>query len=436
MTPQVSGNFGMPYFPGVVRGVLRRGSEGATPGNIVLTASSGIQQLTARPAGFLIIEGAPFSHAMIALLDIGAPTVIVCEQQASALIEGAMLMVDGCTGRISTDDADHDFPIQQSLRHELPSLLTGQPVLTADGAPVSLCASVRSAGAARLAVEDGARSIGLVRTEFLVPEENRVPDTLFYQNVFDTVCQAATPLPVTFRLLDLAEDKMPGWMPQSALSSGALGLQGVRLYAAAPVRRVVQAQLSAINALPEQYNIRVLIPYLVRHEELHYWREWVSEQVPGNMEIGAMAETPAGVLDIANWFDHADVVAIGCNDLMQCLFAADRDRPALRDYLDAYAPYLYRLFRQIADSVRGNLNKVTLCGVLPQLPGVLPLLLGLGYRMFSVDAHSIPYLAKTVTSVTLAEAEQTLANVCEANESREVREILRLPAQMRCPFIF
>ncbi|KPJ93724.1 MAG: phosphoenolpyruvate-protein phosphotransferase, partial [Gammaproteobacteria bacterium SG8_15] len=176
----------------------------------------------------------------------------------------------------------------------------------------------------------------------------------------------------------------------------------------------------------EHHKIRLLIPYLVRLEELRYWRGWIEEKLSRTVEIGAMAETPASVLDIRNWFDDADFVAIGCNDLMQCLFAADRDRPELRNYLDPYAPLLHRLLDDTAQAVGENINKVQLCGVLSQLPGILPLLLGLGYRTFSVDAHIIPYLAKTVTDTNLQDAENMATAVCAAKETREVLEILQI----------
>ncbi|MDX1812542.1 MAG: hypothetical protein R3240_11375, partial [Gammaproteobacteria bacterium] len=80
-----------------------------------------------------------------------------------------------------------------------------------------------------------------------------------------------------------------------------------------------------------------------------------------------------------------------------------------------------------AQVVDDNIDKVQLCGVLSQLPGVLPLLIGLGYRTFSVDAHSIPYLAKTVTETTMSDAESIAVAVRAAKTSQQVLEILQLP---------
>ena len=133
-------------------------------------------------------------------------------------------------------------------------------------------------------------------------------------------------------------------------------------------------------------------------------------------------------MDMAHCSDTADFVAIGCNDLMQGLFAADRDRPELASYLDPYAPLLYRFLRQLAEAADEQLQRVQLCGVLPQLQGVLPVLLGLGYRAYSVDAVHIPYLARIIGGLQSTHADQLAARICAARTSREVRALLGLPA--------
>jgi phosphoenolpyruvate-protein kinase (PTS system EI component) len=110
---------------------------------------------------------------------------------------------------------------------------------------------------------------------------------------------------------------------------------------------------------------------------------------------------------------------------MQCLFGADRDQPELRRYLDPYAPALYRFLQQVANAVQSQLDEVQLCGVLPQLPGILPLLLGLGYRTFSVEATMLPHLRQTIARTHTAEARMLAESVCHARSSAVVRTLLR-----------
>jgi phosphoenolpyruvate-protein kinase (PTS system EI component) len=300
---------------------------------------------------------------------------------------------------------------------------------------VYLRASVRSVAAAHRARAAGAASIGLVRSEFLLPEADALPDTAFYRAVFGQLCAAAAPLTVTVRLLDVAADKMPAWLRSIPGAGGVLGLQGVRLFGREPVRSVLHAQLAALDSLDPSCDIRLLIPYLVRLEELQYWSGYLRRRLSRPLSLGAMVETPAGALDMVNWFDSADFVALGCNDLMQCLFAADRDRAELRHYLDPYAPLLFRFFRQVAKAAASRLERVQLCGLLSQLPGVLPVLLGLGYRVFSVDASLIPYLARSVETTSIEAARVLAQQVCAARTSSEVAELLGVPAPAGQPFL-
>jgi len=419
---------GMPYVPGVVRGVLRRGSAAAAPGSIA------IHSPLDRPpplsaAGFIVVEGAPFSHSMIRLRAAGVPIVIVDAAQAAQLADGMEVVLDGARGLV-TDELEGAAAY---VPPEVPQ--PGKSVTTADGVVVQLRASVADAVGARAAVQAGAGAIGLVRSEFLLPAGGGVPDAAFYQSAFTELCEAAAPLPVTLRLLDVAPDKTPPWLTVIEAAGGALGLQGARLFALEPVRGVVDAQLAALDALGARFPLQVLIPYLVRHAELRHWAEYVRERLSQPLAIGAMVETPAGMLEMQSWFDTADFVAIGCNDVMQCLFGADRDRPELRAYLDPYAPPLFRSLKDAAGGAADHLERVQLCGLLPQLQGVLPILIGLGYRAFSVDAPLVPHLAQTVRALSLAEACALGDAVCRAGDSQDVVAALGLEIQLPAPYV-
>lgn len=410
---------GMPYVPGTVHGYLQQGTQSIRPDSIVIIRQSGITTLSARPAGLLVVDGAPFSHAMIALLGTGIPTVVISSRQAASLEAGLPAVLDGTLGTLSSGI------VTEVVHQSVPaSPVAGQPVLTADGVAVQLYASVSSVAAARQARNAGAGAIGLVRTEYLLPETGAAPDTAFYRKHFTEVCAAADPLAVTIRLLDLAADKLPDWaVSGDPATGGGLGLQGVRLYGVASVRPVLLAQLAALDGLDEQFKLRVLIPFLVRLEELQYWMDFIGGYLSRPLPTGAMVETPAAALDVSNWLAVSDFVAVGCNDLMQCLFAANRERADVRHYLDPCAPPLFRFFRQLAEAAAGDLHRVQLCGLLPQLPGVLPVLLGLGFRTFSVDATLIPWLAHTLQARTLAGMQSLASEVCTAKTSGEVTEI-------------
>lgn len=407
---------GMPYMPGTARGKVHRGTD-PEPGQVALYIPLGGQPPAATAVAIIVVEGAPFSHAMIRLRARGVPMVVIDLLQAAQLEDGMEVVVDGILGMVTAAAG------QQAAQTLPPAPDPGRPLRLASGEHVQLLASVSDRAGAQAAVACGAGAIGLLRSELLLPPGNRIPNAAFYRKAIGDISAAAAPLPVTVRLLDISPDKAPAWLPASTTDGDVSGLQGVRVFRNETARRVLDAQLAALDDLKTLYDLRVLLPATADHAETGHWTGYVRERLK-NTETGAMAETPAAVLDMHRWFDSADFVAVGCNDLMQCLFGADRERPELRDYLDPYAPALFRLLKDAAELAAGNLDRVRLCGLLPQLHGVLPVLIGLGYRAFSVDPWLVPWLAETVRKLAFPDTQTLARQACEAADSKATRELV------------
>lgn len=383
-----------------------------------------LQALRGRPAGLVVVDGAPFSHPMIRLLRLGIPTVVVTACQAEALTPGAPIAVDGDRGLI-------DIQARGPSGAKTPKV-AALPARTRDGVAVGLRASVADREGARRALTRGADAIGLVRSEFLVPEGDKAPDRAFYIRAIAALCEAARPLPVTLRLIDIAADKRPPWLGPVAGLEGPLGLQGVRLYDNESVQAIVRAQLEAVATLATDYRIRLLLPYVSDPQEFSRWRDWVQGlSLTRPLPVGAMLETPAAALAIPEILALADFAALGCNDLMQCLFGADRDIGRLSGYLDPYAPALLRFLRQVAQAAGQGLERIQLCGLLPLFRGLAPVLLGLGYRHLSVEPALIPRLAGRIAQTHMGEAEALAGRVCAATGADRVRALVGLPPGLR-----
>jgi phosphoenolpyruvate-protein kinase (PTS system EI component) len=377
--------------------------------------------LDTKPAGIIVVDGAPLSHAMIHLLSLGIPVVIVSSRDAEKFEAEEEIVIDGTQGRLILS------PGTAFEATEVPATpVAGKSVLLQDGSRASVRASIYGSEDAVLAVDRGAESIGLVRTEFIVPADGSLPDATFYQYELHRLCAAAAPLAITLRLPDIAADKQVPWLEPFSGMTGPLGIQGIRLYEHETVRTVIDAMLEAVNSLATQYDLSLLLPYVSRRDEYLHWRHIIQHRLQQSLPVGIMAETPAAVLAISGWLDVADFVAIGCNDLMQCLFAADRDIAGLSRYLDPYSPELMRFLYQAAQSAGNTIDKVQLCGLLSQFPGTLPLLLGMGFRAFSVAPAVIPTLATTIDQLDLKQAQQLVQRVCAASDSQQVRALLGL----------
>jgi phosphoenolpyruvate-protein kinase (PTS system EI component) len=322
----VSPIHGMGFVPGVVRGKLSRNP--ATNG-ILLANHKILQGMSGSPAGCVLLECAPFSHASIGLLSRGIPTVIVGTDDAVQLHEGLEVILDGACGRVlplEADDRDLTTfppPVPCNLR-------------TLDGERVDIRASVRSVAGVHLAREHGVEAIGLVRTEFLVPDGGVMPDQAFYAEAFEAVLEAAHPLPVTFRLLDLAADKHPRWA--SALpDTGPLGLHGSRLYRHPVVRSIVEAQLQALRPLGQRFTFGLLLPNMDSVEQFEHRRSSMHAALSDRgIKVGAMLETASATLTVEEFLATADLVGFGLNDLMQSPYRGLFPSPPLFDRMPTY----------------------------------------------------------------------------------------------------
>ncbi|MGD8908453.1 MAG: phosphoenolpyruvate-protein phosphotransferase [Chromatiales bacterium] len=408
---------GMAYVPGLASGELQSGTS--DPGGIALVDLTQALEPITPPAAFIIVGGAPLSHAMIELVARGIPTVVIDREQAGLLTPGVKVSIDGATGVIIINGGENLPPPR--IPHPPKS---GYPIQLADGTAVWLLASVRNCEQAHQALISGASGIGLVRSEFIASDAPHPPDVSRLTEEFENLCNAAGHLTVTLRLIDIAADKPPRWLSKAPHILSPLGMQGSRLYHHEPVNLVLGAQLTALAELSDRYPIEVLIPFISRRDELLHWLEFIRNTLPDRVPIGAMAETPGAVVDLANWGDLVDFFSVGTNDLIQYFFGADRDEPALSDMLDPYAPALYRLLQQVAADADKYRDEIRLCGVLPRLSGVLAILVGLGYRRFSVDPIWIPYLAESLYSTTIAEAKALASRVCNCKDSQEVVKTL------------
>lgn len=414
--------FGIPFCPGEARGRLCRDPRAVQAGDLLVVAQDALPAVPGAEAGLILYDAAPLSHAALGLLARGLPTVILTRRQAEALDDRAPLWLDGGTGRVVSPAPEGP----EGLAPPAPPQPRA-PVLTADGAPVFLRASVGDAAGAAQALALGAEAVGLLRSERLTPAPGGAADADFYTAAFEAVCAAAHPLTVTLRLADFAPDKWADWLPGASAQRAAGGMQGVRLYGVEPVASLVRAQVRAAWRVAARHDVRLLLPFVARPEELTRWRRAVESWLPAPLPVGCMVETPGAALVVRELRERADFLAVGCNDLVQGLFAAERDRPGLAPLLDPYAPAALRLLRHVAAQADGGAGALQVCGFLPQAAGLLPVLLGLGYRTFSVAPARIPHLAVTAGATDTAVAAGLAAAACACDSAAAVRALLGLP---------
>src|SRR5690606_12672904 len=127
---------------------------------------------------------------------------------------GDVLIVDGFSGRVilrPTEETRVFYEIRQArylrFRGDRERLIA-EPSETLDGRPVQLQANIEFREELPLLHEYGAEGVGLFRTEMLFLTLGRALDEAQQYDVYRDVVRAASPHPVTFRLIDLGGDKL------------------------------------------------------------------------------------------------------------------------------------------------------------------------------------------------------------------------------------
>jgi phosphotransferase system enzyme I (PtsI) len=267
------------------------------------------------------------------------------------------------------------------------------PIVTASGEPVRLMINVTGLAELRNLDPSKVDGIGLMRTEFLFQERERLPTEEEQYQVYKQMAEWAAGRPVTIRTLDAGGDKPIAGVTEPGELNPFLGVRGVRL----SLKRldVFRLQLRALARAAVAGNLKVMIPMVTVPEELDRCRALLHnaiDELRGEGQeatmppLGMMVEVPAAALSIAD-FD-ADFYSIGSNDLIQYVMAASRDEPQLAD-LARPSRAVFKLVGHIVDHASRCGREASLCGDLAADPQQVASLLDEGLRSFSVAPGAI-----------------------------------------------
>jgi phosphotransferase system enzyme I (PtsI) len=431
----------------VLRRVLRvllgrepEGLENAPPGVIVLAedlAPGEVAQVTrAEVAGLVTEAGSRTSHVTIMARSLEIPAVVGAGPGlTSGVSDGTLLIVDGRSGRVLVDpDARTvaDYERQLTERRVLSAQLlryADLPAETLDGVEVKLMANVDLRQEIPDALRYGAEGIGLFRTEFLFMNRADLPSEEEQEAAYREILEAVAPRSAIIRTLDLGGDKVPAGLGISGEANPALGLRGVRLSFQRP--ELFRAQLRALLRASRYGSLRVLLPMVSNLGELEFSREQLEkarEEVrhegvePGEIEVGAMIETPAAAMIVDLIASRVDFLSIGTNDLLQYTLAVDRSNEQVAYLYEPLHPAHLRMAQRICQAARRAGIVVGMCGEMAGDPAHAWILLALGVGELSMAPFAIPLLKKIVRESTLAEARDLLAEVLGLGTAAEIRE--------------
>ncbi len=353
--------------------------------------------------------GTRTAHTAIMARSMGVPAVVGLQEATRMVPPGVMLLVDGTAGVIAVDPPPS---IVDATRQRLRPAAVAQPSIsgpaaTADDEPIRLCANVERVEDVAFALREGAVGLGLVRSELLLGAQPIGSVTEQAQvEAYRAVLDAAGDHEVTIRTFDITPEEvgLPDLVDMEPRER--LGMRGVRLGLARP--ELLERQLRALIKAGQGRRLRVMFPFVTTVDELVRVTAMLQSQaetlglpVPPS---GAMVEVPAAALDAARLARHASFLSIGTNDLTQYTLAADRSDVRVQHLYDPRHPAVLKLIRSVARGGRRHDRRVAVCGEMAADSGLLPVLVGLGLREFSMSATSLRQARETLRTMTLAEA--------------------------------
>ena len=381
--------------------------------------------------GVATARGSATSHAAILARSFGIPAVVGLGDALLALEEGTPLLLDGTEGAVVVDPPDElraEFEARQrkaEARRRAAAARAGEPAVTRDGVGVEVAANIAGPDDLPGALEHGADGVGLLRTEFLFLDRERLPDENEQFAAYSEIAAALDGRPLVVRTLDVGADKPLPSLPQPPEANPFLGRRGIRLALDEP--EVLRVQLRAIvRTAAEHPGIKLMFPMVTTLEEYRTARALLEDvrrelNAAGRLEVGIMVEVPAAALAADRFAPEVDFFSLGTNDLAQYTMAAERGNEHVAALADGPVPALLRLVAGVARAARAHGTWVGACGELAGDPAAAVLLVGLGVRELSMAPARIPEVKELVRGLELEAAETAASGALDRDSAGAAR---------------
>lgn len=388
--------------------------------------------------GIVTEVGEQNSHAVIMAKSMGIPSLVGVRGALKNIAPEQDLILDANSGRVYINP-----PV--TIRDEYQRLLDDQnrqisrldeyrdlPARTTDQIEIILRANIGLLSDISIAQRYGARGVGLYRTEFPYMARSQFPERDEQYELYRRVVEGFSGDSVTIRTLDIGGDKALPYFKLPLEANPFMGWRSVRV--SLDNREIFRTQIEAILMAGRHGSIKLLFPMISAMEEVSACKEVIAEakaslrreglEFADDLPLGVMIEVPAAVHLVPCLAKEVDFFAIGTNDLIQYLLAADRNNPRVSKHYDPLHPAVMNVLGEICRSVGIAGKGLCLCGEMATTPITLLPLLGMGLREFSIPAPFIPRTKAFLHGVSMELANRCYADISQMTTSAEIRTYL------------
>lgn len=308
------------------------------------------------------------------------------------------------------------------------------PSVTLDGEKINLEVNAGQELDKNALKNVNADGIGLLRTEFIYMEGEKLPEETeqfeIYQEVSNKIGEDK---PLIIRTLDIGADKSLPYLKMSSEQNPSLGERGIRF--TLDKKDILKTQLRAILRASSGRNIKIMHPMVTNIREIEevlaimeeMKKELKAEGIEfnENIETGIMVEVPSAVLMANKMCEYIDFFSIGSNDLAQYILATDRFSMKENNLYDYYDPAVLNAINIVAEAGLKNNKEIAVCGEMAGEPIGIVILLSFGIKNLSMSTVFIPRARNLVRKIRISDLGKIKNLVLNCKNSEEVRYIVR-----------
>lgn len=396
-----------------------------------------------RLRGLVLEEAGAASHVAIVARALGIAALTQVKGVLEAVEPGDAAIVDADGGEL------HVRPTQEVVsayadkvrfrarRQAQYAALRTVPSVTLDGERVALHINAGLLFDLPHLDQSGADGIGLFRTELQFMISATFPRLDQQTRLYKAVLDAAGDRPVVFRSLDVGGDKVLPYFRAEKEENPAIGWRALRMALDRPA--LFRTQIRALLRAASGRELRVMLPMIADVSEFETARALIDRELmilkrhgrpePKTLLVGAMIEVPALLWQLDRLLPLADFASVGSNDLLQFLFAADRNNSRVAARFDPLNPAVLRALKQIVEMAKKHEVPLNLCGEMAGKPIEAMALIGLGFRSISMAPASVGPVKAMVLSLDAGNLAKNLEELLQCGKSSLREDLKRYAAE-------
>jgi phosphotransferase system enzyme I (PtsI) len=193
---------------------------------------------------------------------------------------------------------------------------------------------------------------------------------------------------------------------------------------------VLTTQLRALLRAAPAGRLRVMFPFVTSVEEMRSataLMRTAAEQVGYAgvpVPVGAMVEVPSAALAADLLARESAFFTVGTNDLIQYTLAVDRTDERVSGLYQPLHPAVIRLLRLVRRAASRAGIESSVCGEMASDPSLIGLLVGLGFREFSMTPSAIPVIRRIVQDLQVGEARRMASTALRLATAGDVEQHL------------